>query len=103
MPRWIKFVALFMLTFAVFDVCSPERCEAQVEVPIQSSVQFHADQNPGGGDSCQFEEDCFNCAHFTPGTGFVLQPIGVIAFTRPDMPLSSIEEPLLTPYHPPRT
>jgi hypothetical protein len=100
MPRWIKFVALFILTFAVFDVCAPERCEAQV--PTQTSVQFHPDQNPGGGDSCQFEEDCFNCAHFAPGTGFVLQPFGVIAFTLPDQFFSSIEQPLLAPYHPPR-
>jgi hypothetical protein len=102
MPRWIKFVALFIITFAVLDVCAPERCEAQFLFPTQTSIQFHSDQNSGAIDSCQFEEDCFNCAHFTPGTGFVLQTIGVIAFTQPDRFLSSIEQPLLAPYHPPR-
>jgi hypothetical protein len=101
MPRWVKFVALFMLTFALIDVCSAEPCEIEVPDPAQHSVQFQT-QQPSGGDCCQFEEDCFNCAHFAPGVRFVLQPVGVIAFTQPDRFLSSIEQPLLAPYHPPR-
>jgi hypothetical protein len=101
MPRWIKFVALFMLTFALFDVCSPEQCEAQLLGPVQHSVQVQTQQN-SDGDSCQFEEDCFNCAHYAPGVTLVLQPIAVIAFKQPDLLLASIERPPLTPYHPPR-
>jgi hypothetical protein len=100
MPRWIKLVALFMLTFALFDVCSAESCEVQL-LPTQDSVRFQTLRS-SGGDCCQFEEDCFNCAHFAPGIRFVLQPIGVVAFTHPDLFLSSIEQSLLAPYHPPR-
>lgn len=101
MPRWVQFAALFMLTFVVFDVCSPESCEAQLSAPIERSMQFQAQQN-AGGDSCQFEEDCFNCAHYAPGIAFVVEPIAVVAFQQPDLFVPSLEQPLLLPYHPPR-
>jgi hypothetical protein len=101
MPRWTKFVALFMLMFALFDVCSTEPCAIQLLHPTQNFAKIHTHQT-SGGDCCQFEEDCFNCAHFAPGSGFVLQPVAVTAFAHPDLLLSSIEQPLMAPYHPPR-
>ena len=102
MPRWTKFVALFMLTFAMFDVCSPEKCDAQLLGPNQSSVQILAPQNTSDSESCQFEEDCFNCAHYAPGTSFVLESTAIIAFTQTDLFIPSLDRPPLLPYHPPR-
>lgn len=101
MPRWLKFVALFMPTFAVFEVCSPEICEAQLLAFTQNSIQF-SQQSAGGDSSCAFEEDCFNCAHFAHGVGFVLQPIAVLAFAHQDVSVRSVEQPPLMSYHPPR-
>lgn len=100
MLRGIKFVALFMLTFIVFDVCSAEPCEAKLLVCSQSS-QFQT-QGAAGSDSCQFEEDCFNCAHYAPGAQFVLAPIAVLDYAQPELIRTSIERPLVLPYHPPR-
>jgi len=102
MPRWIKFVALFMLAFAVFDVCTPEPCEAQILTPVQSQDRLQAQQSSGGGDTCQFEEDCFNCAHYAPGTTFVFHPIGMISFRAPDPFVPTLDGTPLIPYHPPR-
>ena len=102
MSRWIKFVAVFMLTFLVFDVCAPESCEAQVLVSAQTQVQVSSHQGDGNGGGCQFEEDCFNCAHFSPGASFVLEPIAVVAFTGTDLYVAPLDGTPLIPYHPPR-
>ena len=102
MPRWIKFVALFMLAFALFDVCTPEPCAAQVLLPSQSQTQIQAQHEGGSGESCQFEEDCFSCAHFTPGTSFVLAPVAIVSFTEPALFVPPLDGTPLIPYHPPR-
>jgi hypothetical protein len=103
MRSWIKFVAVFILAFMMFDVCSPERCEAQPLAPTPSSIQIHAQQNAGSsGDSCQFEEDCFNCAHYAPGSSVLLESSEIIAFTHPDLFVPPLDGSPLLPYHPPR-
>ena len=102
MHRWVKFVAIFMLAFAFFDVCTPEPCEAHVLAPEQSQTQFQVQHDGGNGESCQFEEDCFSCGHFTPGTSFVLSPIAVVSFTDPPLFVPPLDGTPLIPYHPPR-
>ncbi len=102
MSRWIKFVALFMLAFLVFDVCAPESCAAQALLSVPAQVQVNAHQSDGSSQGCQFEEDCFNCTHFSPGHTFVLDPIPVVAFTNANKYESSLDGIPLAPYHPPR-
>lgn len=103
MSHWIKFVAFFMLTFMLLDVCLPEKCEAQLLEPTPSSVQIQAPRNVDpASDACQFEEDCFNCAHFVPGTSIVLESGAIVAFTDTDLLIPSLDRPPLLPYHPPR-
>ena len=98
---WFKFVSLFMLSFVLFDVWTPEACEAQALNSPLSQTQIHARQNTGN-DECQFEEDCFNCAHYAPGASIDLQPIAVIAFTDTALSMPSLDGTPLLPYHPPR-
>ena len=98
----MKFVALFMFAFLVFDVCAPEPCENQASLSEATSVRASSHQSSGNSEGCQFEEDCFNCAHFAPGHAFVLEPIAVVAFTDSDWHLASLDGTPLLPYHPPR-
>ena len=41
LSRWFRVVALFMVTFVLFDVCIPEPCSAQTTAPVQSVSQIH--------------------------------------------------------------
>jgi hypothetical protein len=102
MRSWIKFVALLMLAFVLFDVCTPESCEAQILTPVQSQAQVLTQPNPGGGETCQFEEDCFSCAHYEPGTMFVFHSVAMVSFTAPDLFVPLLDGTPLIPYHPPR-
>lgn len=102
MPRWIKFVAFFMFAFLLFDVCAPEACESQTFAPASIQTQVSGHQSSGAGEGCQFEEDCFNCAHFAPGATFTLEPIAVVAFADTTLLVSSLDGTPLIPYHPPR-
>jgi hypothetical protein len=102
MPRWIKFVALFMLVFALVDVCSPEHCDAQVLSSAQGTCQIQVQHDSDGGSGCPYEEDCFNCAHYSPGVIYTFQPVAMVSNTEPDsFPLTLDGTPLI-PYHPPR-
>ena len=102
MSGWIKVAALFMLAFLLFDVCSPERCDAVELMAARSTAQVQAQHQDGGGDGCQFEEDCFQCAHYAPGVTFQLQPIATVAFTEPSLFLPSLDGTPRIPFHPPR-
>lgn len=102
-PQWIKFVALFMLTFAVFDVCTPERCDAQILTATQSQTQFQTQHNESGPATCQFEEDCFSCAHYAPGTSLAFDPVTVVPLKDSHPAVLSLDGMPLLPYHPPRT
>lgn len=102
LPHWFRFVALFMMTFVLFDVCIPEPCDAQTPAATQSIVQIQAQHERNSGDTCQFEEDCFACAHYAPGTVFVLQPAATIIIQRSIPYLSALAGAPVVPYHPPR-
>ena len=102
MPCWFKFVALFLVAFMLFDVCAPEPCEAQLSAPAQSTSVCQGSHDGSGSGSCQFEEDCFNCAHYAPGTMFLLQPSSVSLFVEPNSFVPSVNRSPLVPYHPPR-
>ena len=102
MPRWIKFVALFLVAFALIDVCDPETCEAQKISPIQTSSSIQVQHNADGDGSCQFEEDCFACAHFAPGAAIDLQSLGVVTLASVEVVVPSLDGTPLLPYHPPR-
>jgi hypothetical protein len=86
----------------LFDVCVPEACEPPSQGSYSISTQVRAQQNAGPGDGCQFEEDCFNCAHYVPGTSTNLRSIAVIAFTITDLSIPLLDGMPLLPYHPPR-
>ena len=98
----IKFVALFLLAFALFDVCTTEPCYAQSLSPSQAGVHLKAQHETANGDSCQFEEDCFVCAHYTPAALGFMQSFVAVSFVAPDLLTLALAgtPPLL--YHPPR-
>lgn len=99
----MKFVALFLVAFAIFDVCTPEVCEDEV-LPDQIATQISGkDTNPDSGASCQFEEDCIACAHIIPATHFDLQVVMVVAAYTPDLSLPPADGTPSTLYHPPRS
>jgi hypothetical protein len=101
LPRWFQFVALFMTMFVLLDVCTPEPCEAQTATTAQSTAQFQL-QHSGAGDNCQFEEDCFACAHYAPGCMFFLQPSEAVMNALPATYISTLAGTPVLPYHPPR-
>jgi hypothetical protein len=94
-----------MLAFMVCDLCTPEECQLEiVSSTTNSSTLVQAQQGPSDSDSnsCQFEEDCFNCAHYVAGSFFFLKPIALVDFTVPDLLVASLDRPPVLPYHPPR-
>ena len=91
-----------MFTFAVFDVCTPEPCEAQILPPAQSQTQLRAQHSGNGTTTCEFEEDCFSCAHYAPGTSFALGPVDVIQLKGSEVLVLSLDGAPFLPYHPPR-
>lgn len=102
MSVWIKVVALFLLVFALYDVCTPEPCEIRILSATQSGARFQQQHSSGDAESCQFEEDCFNCAHYAPGSSVALESVAVVAFTEPALSDPSLDGAPLLPYHPPR-
>ena len=102
LPRWFRFVALFMMSFVLFDVCTPEPCVAQIPPATQSGATIQL-QYDSSGDTCQFEEDCFGCAHFAPGAVFVLHPAASIITPLSISYLSMLAGIPVIPYHPPRS
>ncbi len=101
MPSLIKVVAMFLLLFALFDVCTPERCDAQ-EISGQTQTQFQVSGSSNSGNSCQFEEDCFNCAQYAPGAAFTLEPLASVSSFKATAFAPALAGILLVPYHPPR-
>jgi hypothetical protein len=103
MPRWIKFVALFLLVFTVFDIATPEACADDVLAASQDAIQIHGNlTSPDRGSACQFEEDCIACAHILPGTQVELQVVTTVATYDPDLLLVCLDGIPSIPYHPPR-
>jgi hypothetical protein len=103
MPRWIKFVALFLMVYALFDIATPEECADDALAASQSALQIHGNQtSPDRGSTCQFEEDCIACAHILPGTHFELQVVTTVATYDPDLLFVSLDGIPSIPYHPPR-
>jgi hypothetical protein len=104
MPRWIRLVALFMLAFALLDVCTPEPCEAKiVSTSSSSAARLLACQgSASGNDCCPFEEDCFNCAHYAPPTIVNLEPVAMVGFAEPSLGPTILSGAASIPYHPPR-
>ena len=98
----IKFVALFLLAFALFDVCTPEPCYAQDFFLSQDGVQLRAQHETPNSDHCQFDEDCFVCAHYTPAALGFVQLFVTVSFvvSDPHALVLAGTTPLL--YHPPR-
>jgi len=105
MPRWAKFVALFLLVFALVDVCTPEACaDEAIALPAQSAIEVHATQtNPDNGRTCEFEEDCFACAHFVPAVHISFHIESIVATYEPTLVLPALDGTPSAPYHPPRT
>jgi hypothetical protein len=104
MDRWIKFVALSLLVFTLYDVSVPENCfiEGLAIAGSSSRVQAsHQDENRSSG-SCQFEEDCTACAHVLPGTHYVFAVTEVVAFAESNLFVSAQGGVPALPYHPPR-
>jgi hypothetical protein len=104
MDRWIKFVALFLLVFTLYDVSVPENCLIEGLAIVASSTRIqasHQDDNRGSG-SCQFEEDCMACAHVLPGTHYAFAVTEVVAFAEPNVFLPAQGGVPALPYHPPR-
>jgi hypothetical protein len=100
---WTRFVALFMVAFALFDVCAPKSCVAELAAASQSGAQVRANSPEREGDStCQFEEDCLACAHILACSHFVLENAVRVSFGEPDRYLSALDGTLALPYHPPR-
>ena len=91
-----------MLVFVLLDVCVPEQCGAQMVNASQDTVQIQAQGSRNNGDTCQFEEDCFNCAHYAPGMSLLLGLVDVVAFSDPDVFVSVLDGAPGLPYHPPR-
>ncbi len=105
MQNWIKCVAVLMLAFMLFDVCMPERCRAELVPPNTAGktlCQSPQNGNDSDSDGCAFEQDCFNCAFFAPGGSFVLESIAVVDVAVPDLLVSLLDRPPVSPYHPPR-
>jgi hypothetical protein len=103
MPRWVKFVALFLLVFALFDVSTPEACADDLFEASRGAIQIHGNNtNPPGGDSCQFEEDCIACAHILPSTHFEFQVVTVVAPYVADLNFLPLDGTSFVPYLPPR-
>jgi hypothetical protein len=105
MGRWVKFVALFLFVFTLYDVSLPENCLIEGLAITSSSTQARAaqqDENRGGG-GCQFEEDCMACAHVLPGTHYVLGVTEVVALADPNLFLTTQGGVPALLYHPPRS
>ena len=104
MERWVKFVALLVLAFALYDVSVPENCLVEglaISTRTTQAQAAHQDENRGGG-SCQFEEDCLACAHILPGTHYVFAITEVVALADPNLFLTTQGGVPALPYHPPR-
>lgn len=102
MSTWIRFVALLMFAFILLDVCTPESCDIRIPESNQSSVLAQSQQESGSSGCCQFEEDCFSCAHYAPGTQFVLHTVTASAFISPEFYSPTLAGDSFPPYHPPR-
>ncbi len=98
----MQFVALFMLAFMLFDVCTPEPCEAEIIPTQQSRNVVQAQDLAHGSDGCQFEQDCFNCASFAAGGTFDFHPVASATFTVSELFVPPLDGTPLIPYHPPR-
>ena len=101
--NWVKFLALFIVLFALFDFCTPESCDAQA-LPRAAGVLQAQSSTDGaaGGETCQFEEDCFNCAHYSPAPIILLDPVDMLAEATPESYSSPLDGIPVIPYHPPR-
>jgi hypothetical protein len=102
-----KFVAAFVLVWALGDLSVPGFCKTDIpdfgvpqssSVSVQSSV-FHQQQSQSS-----VEDDCFCCcAHITPSSPVVLS---TIAIAIADWPAYVVEKPRefsSSLYHPPRS
>lgn len=101
LPHWFRFVALFMMTFVLFDVCTPEPCDAQA-LATPCAIQIQVQHERSSGDTCQFEEDCFGCAHYAPGTTFAFHTAETVSVASSALYLSALSGTPVIPYHPPR-
>lgn len=88
----------------MFDFCTPENCDALTLSPTQLTLQAQtAADSTTSGETCQFEEDCFNCAHFTPAPATLLAPVAIIAQAAPELYRPALDGIPAIPYHPPRS
>jgi len=102
MDRWIRFVALFLLVFTLYDVSVPENCLIEGLAIAPSGTQMQASHEDGNRGSCQFEEDCMACAHVLPSTHYRFAVTEVVALAESNpFPAAQGGVPAL-PYHPPR-
>ena len=100
---WIRFAAVFMVAFALFDVCAPESCVTDLPALSRTGTQVQANQpDRDDGETCQFEEDCIACSLILPGAHFVLQNETAVTFSESDLYVSTLDGTLPLPYHPPR-
>ena len=102
MDRWIRFVALFLLVFTLYDISVPENCLVEGLPVAASSTQVQASHEDGNRGSCQFEEDCMACAHVLPGTHYRFAVTEVVALAEANVFLPAQSGVAVLPYHPPR-
>jgi len=102
MNRWIKFVALFLLVFTLYDVSLPENCVVEGLATATGSTQVQARHQDSDRGSCQFEEDCMACAHVLPSAHYVIAVAQVVAIAEPNLFLPAQGGVPALPYHPPR-
>jgi len=102
MDRWIRFVALFLLVFTLYDISVPENCLVEGLPVAASSTQVQASHEDGTRGSCQFEEDCMACAHALPSAHYLIAVTQVVAFAEPNLFRPAQGGVPALPYHPPR-
>lgn len=105
--RWHRFVALFILLWAVVDMTVPSLCESDggflLPVPQQqSSVSVDTDRGSQPATPAQ-EDDCFCCcSHISPTPHFEFKAVAFSEEYTAAAPGLQLLEFAEAHYHPPR-
>jgi hypothetical protein len=99
-----KFVAMLLLTLIAVGLCVPETCADEIwSLPSPADrVSAPNDEQSSSPYTCEFEEDCFCCAHVAPVARFALSAAPWIAFQSLEAASSELMRELKPPYYPPR-